>query len=484
MINQFTENIKSGKNFAFTKFGDSELLCMDGREGRNGDNHPFSKGLCDMLNMSYDMLSRQPESYFAEWTGTWAELYPHRNVSFVEYETLLPTVHNPDLVGLFWFYKAIKEGARKKIFVGPARSRPVIELMRIDTFIEVPLYNCWEDRVRVHKEIAEAHEPGCIIMFSCTMLANVLIGDVYDGTVTTLDCGSAFDPYCDIQNRERQMTPLEAKRFFTDGTLPVRSTKENTYFVHIRNPRTGEYYSSYNDYFRLVHLSGFKECDLEQVDPASDNTYIFTLNFHGLNQEPIPDEYFPDGRSARYIHHQIERVNLIDERFDEIWFSDKSIPELRHPKARYVTLGGHQDFMEPLPDVQKQYDFSHMCYPAGRRFGMLEDMLKRGFSLAPAPIEWEEKNRVMQESKMGLALHQHGDSLDMIEPLRYTVFSCMKLPILAEKSKDFYPYEVFDYEMFLANPNIGDLQRKWEANWIKMTWQFTFERCVLERLNR
>lgn len=253
------------------------------------------------------------------------------------------------------------------------------------------------------------------------------------------------------------------------------------YFVHIRNPRTGEYYDAYNDYFRLVHLSGFQECDIEDIDPFSDNTYIVTLNYHGFDQGPIPDNYFPEGRTARMILHQLERFNLIDERFDEVWLYDRSMPELNHPKAKYVILGGHKDFMEPI-ECSKLWDFYHMCYLYPRRAPMILDLSRRGAFIAPAPIEWEDKNRFMQQSKAGIALHQHDHSLDLIEPLRLTVFSLFKLPILAEKSTDFHPYKAYSYEDFMAGKiTMADLT-DWETNWHTFTEKHTFRSEILKAL--
>jgi hypothetical protein len=254
-----------------------------------------------------------------------------------------------------------------------------------------------------------------------------------------------------------------------------------TYFVHIRNPRTGEYYSAYNDYFRLVHISGFQECDLEEVKPHSNNTYIFTLNYHGLNQGPIPDEYFPKTRTARYILHQIERYNIIDDRYDEIWLSDRSMPELNHPKTKYVVLGGDRNFMQPLQHLDKEYDFYHMCYTVGRRGPMITDLARSGFSIADAPEDWTYKNRYMQQSRVGLALHQHPDSVEIIEPLRYTVYSCMKLPILAERSTDAFPYFTYSYEDFLKNPVLTTIIN-WQDNYELLTGKYTFKYCMVEAL--
>lgn len=81
------------------------------------------------------------------------------------------------------------------------------------------------------------------------------------------------------------------------------------------------------------------------------------------------------------------------------------------------------------------------------------------------------------------SLHQHEHSLDLIEPLRLTVFSCMKLPILAEQSLNFSPYYTYSYESFLANPNFEEICN-WKDNWELMTETFTFKEQILNALRR
>ena len=41
------------------------------------------------------------------------------------------------------FYKLIKNSKRKKIFVGPKKLKPVVEMLNIDNFVEVPISKCF-----------------------------------------------------------------------------------------------------------------------------------------------------------------------------------------------------------------------------------------------------------------------------------------------------------------------------------------------------
>ena len=45
-------------------------------------------------------------------------------------------------------------------------------------------------------------------------------------------------------------------------------------FVRVRNDH-GKLYDSYTDYNKLIDLSGFDRCELNEVEHGSDNVYIF-----------------------------------------------------------------------------------------------------------------------------------------------------------------------------------------------------------------
>lgn len=241
-------------------------------------------------------------------------------------------------------------------------------------------------------------------------------------------------------------------------------------FVKVRNDKN-EIYSSYCDYWQLVNLSGFETCELDEVEPQSDNTYIFSPN----NGNVIACVSRP--HSAKYILWQLERPNHVEnycpKEFDETWVSDRSLTELG---GKYVTMGGHpklgREVLE-FPD-RTDYDYAPISYIYGKREHQVNQLIKEGARIAPMAFSKEEKDAILKNSRYGLALHQ--DELPVIEPLRYTLFACYGLPIVAEKSKDFYPYKVIQY------PNItsGSYKEMAEYNYTMMTKVLTFEKCVKE----
>ena len=63
--------------------------------------------------------------------------------------------------------------------------------------------------------------------------------------------------------------------------------------------RTRHTYESYADLWRLVELAGFPVCYADELDPASDDTYIVIVR-NGENEAGWP------GARARIIHWHLE----------------------------------------------------------------------------------------------------------------------------------------------------------------------------------
>ena len=58
-------------------------------------------------------------------------------------------------------------------------------------------------------------------------------------------------------------------------------------------------YESYQDLHRLIELAGFPVCYADELDPASDDTYIVIVR-NGENEAGWP------GARARIIHYHLE----------------------------------------------------------------------------------------------------------------------------------------------------------------------------------
>jgi len=225
-------------------------------------------------------------------------------------------------------------------------------------------------------------------------------------------------------------------------------------FVKVRNDE-GNLYDSYDDYWKLVNLSKFESCELDEVNPNSENIYVFSPD-NGNVKECCKREH-----KAKYILWQMERgiEGAIKDYFDEIWVSDRYFHSLiNHPKCKYVILGGHLS-LGGRPKEPKKWDYVHLSYLLGRRKEKIDNLIKEGYTIAPNG--WGEvKEKSLAYSKMGICFHQ--DEMPIIEPLRYVLFACWKLPMLAEFSQDFFPYAPLNAQ----------------ENYKLMTEKYTFRKCV------
>ncbi len=191
------------------------------------------------------------------------------------------------------------------------------------------------------------------------------------------------------------------------------------------------HYDSYTDFWRLVELSGFDYCWIDEINLKSRNTYIVS---------PVNDDEWHLSwwrrihKTARLILWDLERPKprggiRADRRylhslgFDEIWHSDAQMA--RDLGTKFVILGSDKK-LGKSPFRFKRYDFAPMCYVNGRR-GIILEQLKR-----IAPNAWgRQRQDILRSSKFGLSIHQDNDLY--IEPLRLALFASYELPIISEK---------------------------------------------------
>jgi hypothetical protein len=245
-------------------------------------------------------------------------------------------------------------------------------------------------------------------------------------------------------------------------------------FVKVRNDR-GNTYDSYTDYWSLVDLSGFKTCELGEIVKDSDNIYIVSP-VNGNSREAMNARA---EHKCKFVMWQLERapkdarINDVPPHFNEIWVSDRHYRQANmNLPIKYVILGGHKG-LGCKCEMPKVYDFAHMSYLYGRREHLYNQIRYQGWSFAPNC--WgADRDKALAASRLGLCLHQ--DETPIIEPLRYVLFACWKLPIVAEYSADYYPYKTYNLEQIR-------IATDWETNYANMTEKYTFKTCVEAAVN-
>lgn len=254
-------------------------------------------------------------------------------------------------------------------------------------------------------------------------------------------------------------------------------------FVKVRNDQ-GEIYGSYRDYWRLVELAGFSTCELSDISEHSlqnggKQVYIFSPDNGNVRESCLAARQ--SGSTATFILWQLERpgkvLNTVPDHFDEMWVSDRHHCHLiSEPNCYYVPLGGHPGIAgakgEPL------WDFIVTAYLYGQREAKVEALKSQGYTLAPNDFDFAVREHSLAHSRYGLCMHQ--DEEPVIEPLRFMLYACWKLPLVVEHSVDYFPYEVVPLSSFSRDRDYSGMV---EANYERVVINHPFRKCVLEALS-
>ncbi|HSZ58523.1 MAG TPA: hypothetical protein VK797_22845 [Tepidisphaeraceae bacterium] len=248
----------------------------------------------------------------------------------------------------------------------------------------------------------------------------------------------------------------------------------NIRFVTLRNDE-GKTYDSYSDYHKLIDLSGFPRCEMSEINHFPPDPTVYVLA--PTNGNALAVAAARRVKRCRMIAWMLERpinglAGFIPEKFDEVWISDRWLAGQfkDNPRVRYVPMGGHAGLGGERSSTF-QYDATHQAYIYGRRDHIVQELQRAGIVIGNAC--WgKERDEQLATSRVGLCLHQ--DNLFLLEPLRFTLFSCWKLPLVSEFCHDFYPYDVYPLERLKEAMQNGD----GETNYRRLTSELTFRSCV------
>ena len=217
--------------------------------------------------------------------------------------------------------------------------------------------------------------------------------------------------------------------------------------------RTRHNYGSYVDFWKLVELSGFNTCFVDEIDISHDNIYIITP-MNGEYRPHIANQKSAKPWVAKLIwwnlerHEPLNNIQLGDivDYVNDIWVSDRYYASLNN-KFKFVVLGSHPDLRLNKDNINKTYDFCHISYVYGRRNYIFDTLTSQGLSCGPN--SWEnERDNMLRASKILVNVHQ--DSSPVGEPLRFAVCAAYSLPIISETITDPYPL-IPNVDIILAN---------------------------------
>jgi hypothetical protein len=236
--------------------------------------------------------------------------------------------------------------------------------------------------------------------------------------------------------------------------------------------RTRYEYKSYSDLWHLVELSGFKTVYVDQFDLETDYVGILPtcngeLRPHITHRRSI----LKGPQWATLIHWNLERPDSGDYEVSKItptgvanstseilqyvdyqWVSDRYWASL-DPRLVYVPIGSHPELAQGPPDA-KEYDACALSYNNFRRDRVIGP-LKQQVRMAPDSAWGEERDRILRRSRAMVYVHQ--TPMPIGAPLRMALAAAYKLPVIAERLADPYPYVpghdilMFDYDVLVPS---------------------------------
>ncbi len=201
----------------------------------------------------------------------------------------------------------------------------------------------------------------------------------------------------------------------------------NVVFAHTRYG-----YDSYSDYRRLVELSGYPTCYVDEIDPYDATKCYICTPLNGEWNQGWPRA------TARIIHWDLEwRLEgeyPVIPGVEEVWASDRWYAN--RIGARYVLFGSHQKLA--LSEFTRfdtiEYDLAPMAYIYGRREHKINELRNAGYRIAPNA--WgDERDRILRRSLAFLHIHQL-PGVYTVAPGRFALAAAYRLPLLAESVTD------------------------------------------------
>lgn len=203
-------------------------------------------------------------------------------------------------------------------------------------------------------------------------------------------------------------------------------------------------YGSYSDLWKLVELSQYPVVYMDEIDPQSDNCYIFST----------PDNHWRDGTyhvgwpdaKARIIYLNLEWYTDVDYSavpgLSEVWTGDKWWADTFH--QRYVPIGGHAGLRPDEPaGAGEPYDVAWLAYESYRRMHARAQLTR--YPLSIAPNGWgRERHNLLSRSRCMVHIHQlHmndndpiGTPIATVCPLRWVLAAAYSLPMVTETLAD------------------------------------------------
>ena len=198
----YLEYLANFENFSWSRWGDGEWNAIKEKHGQNCDKHFYFPDLGSALR---DVLESKPDynislQNLALTQNKGVEIF-ERLTAFNEWAPVNEYLVRLSLKNkLGPFFDVLKK--RDVIIVG---NEKVCNIKQIKCEkIIIPSVNCWYAYLEILQKIKSAIKKDVVILYAASMMANVLIDNVYNihkENITQIDVGSVLDPYVGINSR-------------------------------------------------------------------------------------------------------------------------------------------------------------------------------------------------------------------------------------------------------------------------------------------
>lgn len=211
-LSYYVNLLDTNQPFALSRFGDGEWAWMLDIPHVNEEGHGYFPEMASDLRISLERNHPYPFHY------SMPELkLCHNQERIVEYCKGLPvdwydcsTFRRANVAGeLYPLVEAMRK--KKMVYVGPEHLDAFIFLnLHYISYVNTPKRNAYEKKgsiLRAIRYAVEWEKPDAI-GFSAGPLANILIDELWDGSVTLIDFGSIWDPYVGVKSRRYMLNDL------------------------------------------------------------------------------------------------------------------------------------------------------------------------------------------------------------------------------------------------------------------------------------
>lgn len=225
--------------------------------------------------------------------------------------------------------------------------------------------------------------------------------------------------------------------------------------------RTRHVYDSYWHFWKLVELSGYETCYLDEADLDDVGKCYVTTPLNGeiaAWNKPRKaqtvwwclEQYDPAGGGAS-LPDRITSIVGPAGPFDRIWGSDEFFCA-KDKRIEFVRLGSHRRLNSCHLAYERapKYDAAPLAYLWGRRARIVEQLLDFGVRLAPASYEEPARSEILASSRWLLNLQQYPEPF--IAPLRPAIAAAYGCALASEPLGVPYPHVV-------EEPDVGLLAK-------------------------